>query len=159
MIHHQQLTTMKQRLDAAFERIDTISSDNLELRADYARYLCVLVSGYIETSISYIIREHASRNGSLTLQKYIGKRMEKFTNANPQKIIDLLGSFNDEWQMEITKYFHNDDRKTAINTIISNRHRIAHGQSSHITIHEIRSYYEEAQKVVAKTQTLCLNGG
>ncbi len=48
-----------------------MSPDNLELWADYARYLCILVSGYIETSISYIIREHARRNGSLTLQKYI----------------------------------------------------------------------------------------
>lgn len=117
---------MEQRLDATFARIKKFDSGNLELQSDFAKYLCVLVSGYIETAMGLIIQEHARQNGSLSLQRYVGARMNKFTNANPQKIIDLLGSFKDGWRHDIEEFLDRD-RRAAINSIITNRHRIAHG--------------------------------
>lgn len=46
-----EINRYKQRLDNLFEQISAIS-DNFELKAHWARYLCVLVAGFIETSIS-----------------------------------------------------------------------------------------------------------
>ena len=145
---------MKQRLDATFERIGTIDPDSLELRSDFAKYLCVLVSGYIETALAQMIQEHARQNGSPTPQRFVESKMDKFTNANPQKIIELLGSFDKEWRREIEKFLVGD-QKDAISSIVKNRHLIAHGRDSQITYHNIRDYYGKAQRVVDRVQELC----
>ena len=81
----QEVSSMRQRLDATFERVGTIDSNTLELQSDFAKYLCVLVSGYIERAIVEIVQEHARRNGSLTLQKFVEARTRRSTNLDPKK--------------------------------------------------------------------------
>jgi hypothetical protein len=51
---------LKQRLDATFERAGRVGSD-LELQSDFARYLCVLVSGYMEKAVVELVLEHSRR--------------------------------------------------------------------------------------------------
>jgi hypothetical protein len=51
---------LRQHLDATFKRIGSVDSD-LELLSDFARYLCVLVSGYIERAVAELLLEHARR--------------------------------------------------------------------------------------------------
>ena len=51
---------MKQRLDATFKRANVVGPD-LKLQADFARYLCVLVSGYIERAVVAFVLESESQ--------------------------------------------------------------------------------------------------
>ena len=52
---------MKKRLDATFERYRRLDpSVDLEVQSDFARYLCVLVAGYLETAVAELVLEHAS---------------------------------------------------------------------------------------------------
>ncbi len=148
---------MKQRLDATFERVGTIDSNAFELQSDFAKYLCVLVSGYIERAIAEIVQEHASRNGSPTLQKFVESRTNRTVSAKPQKIIELLGSFSEEWRREI-EGFISEDQKEAINSIVENRHQIAHGHESQITYSTIHDYYKKSQNLIIRVQELCLGG-
>ena len=148
---------MKQRLDATFERIETIDSSALELKSDFAKYLCILVSGYIERAIAEIVQEHARLNGSPTLQKFVEARTNRTVSANPQKIIDLLGSFNKEWRHKIEEFL-SGDQGAAVGTIVSNRHQIAHGRESQITYSEVRNYYKKSQNLIVRVQELCLGG-
>jgi len=41
------------------ESIYPITSKITTTRSDFARYLCVLVSGYLETSVTELLLEHA----------------------------------------------------------------------------------------------------
>ena len=61
---------MKQRLDATFNRANVVGPE-LKLQADFARYLCVLVSGYIEKAVVAFVLEHARQRGGPTLQRFI----------------------------------------------------------------------------------------
>ena len=45
MMGRVEVSEMKQRLDATFDRARGVAPDS-ELQADLAKYLCVLVSGY-----------------------------------------------------------------------------------------------------------------
>ena len=151
----QEVWRMKQRLDDTFARIDTIDPDSLELRKDFARYLCVLVSGYIERAITQIVQEHARRNGSTTLQKFVEAKTKKYTSASPRRIEGLLGSFNQDWRQEIKGYLAEDSGE-AINSVVRNRHKIAHGRDSQITFSQVSDYYKKAQDLVNRVQELCL---
>ena len=49
MTGRAEVSEIKRRLDATFDRAEDVASDS-ELQADLARYLCMLVSGYAEPS-------------------------------------------------------------------------------------------------------------
>ncbi len=154
----QEVSRMKQRLDDTFERIKTIDPGSLELQKDFARYLCVLVSGYVERAIAQIVQEHARRNGSPTLQKFVEAKTNRFTNAKTGKIMNFLGSFDKDWHQEIERYLAEGSGE-AIDSVVSNRHQIAHGGDSQITYSQIRDYYTRAQELVNRVERLCLGTG
>lgn len=58
----------KDRLDDLFSRVNEFSGD-LELQSHWARYLCVRVSGFIETSIRSILSEYARKMSAQTTSK------------------------------------------------------------------------------------------
>lgn len=150
-----EITRLRQRLDDAFERIDGIDPRASQLQSDFARYLCVLVSGYVEKAVAHLLQEHARRNGSPSLQSFVESHTIKWSNATSGKIEDLLGSFNEEWRRDIKEYLV-PERRAAINSIVGERNQIAHGGTSGITYHRIREYYEHARNVVEQVQRICL---
>ncbi len=155
MSDFQDVSRMKRRLDATFERISSFDSDSSELQEDFARYLCVLVSGYIERSIVQIVQEHARREGAPTLQRFVERKTSRYTSANPERIKELLGSFSQDWRRKIETIMV-DEIRDAITSIIKNRHLIAHGRSSDITLGQVRAYYQNAQVLIDGIQELCL---
>lgn len=147
---------LKQRLDATFERINTVDFESTELHSDFAKYLCVLVSGYLERAIIEIIQEYARRNASLSVSKFVDQKTNRFSNARPQKIQDLLSSFDSNWGHEIQSFFNDPINKDSINTIVSHRNRIAHGLNSHLTVTQVKSHYLVIQKLVDKIREICM---
>ena len=145
---------MKQRLDATFNRVKGVGGD-AELQSDFARYLCVLVSGYIEQAVVELVLEHARGKGAPTLQRFVEQKTKNFTNANASRVQDLLGSFDPAWRQELGKFL-DDEAKDAINSIVSLRNTIAHGGSVGLTYYRINAYYRQAQHVIDQVATLCV---
>jgi hypothetical protein len=94
-----QVHSEQQRLDETFKRADRIKED-LELSADFARYLCVLTSGFLERAVVEILQEHARQQSGPRVQKYVGGKLHGFTTANTQNIISLVGSFDADWHKD-----------------------------------------------------------
>jgi len=99
----REVARLKQRLDATFKRIEGVDSD-LELRSDFARYLCVLVSGYLETLVAEPVLEHARRSGTPTLHRFVEVKTRRFTNVNSQRLQNLLGSFDPDWRQTLESF-------------------------------------------------------
>lgn len=144
----------KARVDATFERAKGINASDLELRADMAKYLCVMVSGFLERAVSEMLLEHARKNGSPTLQKFVEDSTRSFTNANCEKLKKILGSFEAMWRSSIELLLV-DEVKDAIDSLVANRHVIAHGGSLGITYSRVLEYYKHVQAVVDKVTDLC----
>ena len=70
----------QQRIEAVFARSAALDY-NPELLADHAKYLCVLVSGFIEKSLSEIVLEHARRVGAPSLQRFV--EINRICNEKP----------------------------------------------------------------------------
>jgi hypothetical protein len=125
----------------------------LEIQSDFARYLCVLVSGYLEKAISELLLEHARKNGSPTLQRFVDKKTRRFANANWEKLLILLGTFDPEWRRNLDSLA--SEHKDAVDSVVRLRNIIAHGGMVGVTYQRIAEYYVKVQHVVERIAVLC----
>lgn len=144
----------KQKLEQTFKRANQIK-ENLELSADFARYLCVLVSGFLEQAVIEILQEHARLQSSPSVQKYVGGKLQRFTTANAQNVTDLLGSFDPDWHTDL-KAFLVGEHKDAVDSVVNIRHAVAHGRFVGVTLVSAIRYYERVAEVVDHIVDLCL---
>ncbi len=153
MMGRPEVSRLKNRLDATFDRGKSLL--DIETQADFARYLCVLVSGYLEKSVAELVLEHARRSGGPTLQRYVESRTRRFANANCQRLKELLGSFNPDWSARLELVLV-DQFKDAVDSLVALRHAIAHGESAGITFRRVADYYASVQLVVDEIADLCV---
>ncbi|MFN0106908.1 MAG: HEPN domain-containing protein [Bryobacteraceae bacterium] len=156
MTGRSEVSRLKTRLDATFQRGKVLATHaDIETQSDFARYLCVLVSGYLEKAIAELVLEHARRHGGATLQRYVESRTRHFTNANCQRLKDLLGSFNPDWRKRLDSLLV-DDLRDSVDSLVSLRHVFAHGGSAGITYVRVADYYQRIQRVVDEIADLCV---
>jgi len=144
----------KQRLDRLFQKIGAFSED-LELQAQWARYLCVLVAGFLETSIRAIYSEYARGCAAPNVASYVAARLAKFTNPNMEKVIQLTRSFNADWANGLEMRTEGEI-KNAIDSIYNNRNLIAHGRDTGISYTSIHNYYQKAVTLIEMIEKQCL---
>lgn len=143
----------KQRLDNLFGQI-LVFSGNPELQSQWARYLCVLVSGFLEISICAIYGEFARRTASPYVANFVKYELGSFQNPKMGKILDLTRAFNPQWanQLEVAT---EGQLKDAVNSVVANRIQIAHGRDVGITYARIKGYYEDVIQVVNLIEGMC----
>lgn len=117
----------QRRLEAKFKRVATLNFD-AELQADFAKYLCVLTSGFLEVAVYEILVNHAKTKSSPEFARFVEGQLDRWTNPSVKKISVLLGSFSAKWRVEIEGYLV-DEKKEAVGSLVALRHKIAHGES------------------------------
>ena len=143
----------RQRLDHLFKRIADFSQD-LELQSHWARYLCVLASGFLEISVRSIYGQYARQKSVPYVANYVDSQLKQFQSPKMENILELTRSFSANWE-ERLRYAVEGERKDAVDSIVAVRHNIAHGRPVGITYHTIRRYYENAIKVVELIDDQC----
>lgn len=156
MMGQAAVASLRQRLDATFDRASQTSSD-AEVLSDLARYLCVLVSGFLEQAVVELVLEHVRRRSSPTVLRHVESQLRRrFTNAKCQRLIELLGTFDPELRTQLEGVLV-DEYRDAVDGIVDLRNRIAHGQGSvPLTMDRVREYYERIKSVVEAIERLCL---
>lgn len=144
---------LQQRLDDTFRRTRAIT--DAELLSDSAKYLCVLVSGYLEQAIIEILLQHVRRSANATIQRHLERDLRRQANFKTGKILSLFGSFSPAWEEDLATFIV-DEKKAAIDSIVSLRHTIAHGRHSGITITRVREYYAHVGIVVEHLAAISL---
>lgn len=153
MTGRQEVRRLEQRLDATFGRLKGTGADP-EVISDFSRYLCVLVSGYLEKALYELVVDHARRVGAPSLVRFIDQRTRKFTNAKSAKIFELIGDFDPDWRRSLEGVLI-DDLRDAVDSVVNLRNKIAHGESVGVTYVQIQDYYTRVQKVVGLVADVC----
>jgi hypothetical protein len=142
-----EISRLRKRLDATFARIPTPVAD-LEVQSDYAKYLCVLVSGFFENAVVALVLDFAERRSSPEIMSFVERQLDHWTNPNTEKIINLFGAFSADWRQLLMDYLV-DQRKESLNSLIALRHKIAHGESVGISLSQLRAHYKNILEVVS----------
>ncbi|MGH2613411.1 MAG: HEPN domain-containing protein [Rhabdochlamydiaceae bacterium] len=146
---NSEITRRIQKLNSLFESV-ALFTENLEMHAEWAKYLCVLVSGLLETSIGLIFLNYAESKSHENITSFIESNLSKFQNAKTGKIVELIGSFNQTWKTEFERIvvIDSDELKESIDSIVTNRHQIAHGKDVTITFISVRNHYKNILRVL-----------
>jgi hypothetical protein len=134
-----EVSRLKKRLDTTFTRAPASSAD-IEVQADFAKYLCVLVSGFLENAVIALVLEVAQKRSAPEIALFVERQLEYWTNPNCDKIITLFGDFSPTWRKHAEDYLV-DERRAAVNSLVALRHKIAHGESVGTSLGQIKAYY------------------
>lgn len=143
----REITRYKQRIESLFSKVDEATGDDLELASHWACYLCVLISGLLEASIRILYGDLASSRASPEVASYVKKQLEQFRNPSFEKIFQLTQSFSPEWAQRL-KSGVGQEVEFAVNSIVTNRHNIAHGRSVTLTVVQLKQYYQSVVKLI-----------
>ncbi|NJN67634.1 MAG: hypothetical protein HC884_13435 [Chloroflexaceae bacterium] len=142
----RQIERQRRHLNEVFQKVRALSWD-AELQSHWARYLCVLVSGFIETSVRAIYLQYAEKKSDPYVASYVESQLSRFQNPRMERIIQLASAFNPRWGNELRTSVA-DELKDAVDSIVILRNKIAHGESVGVTYTRILEYYQKANKVI-----------
>jgi hypothetical protein len=133
----------RNRLEALFKKVEQFPTDDLQLLAHWAAYVCVLTSGFIEVGLRSILLAHASSGASPSVVRYVDRQLGRVRNPNMEVVIQNVRSFSEDWAATIEDATAGEIA-ASVNSVIANRHRIAHGESVDLTLARMRTYFDDS---------------
>ena len=127
------------------------------LQFHWGRYLCVMVASFLENAIQAIYEDYAYSIVGGNVANYVSNQIA-FTvgNANADSITRTSRAFSEVWANELREFMAANDRQSAINTIVSQRNLIAHGEQSAISPSQLIAYLERAVEVIDFIENQCI---
>ena len=126
------------------------------MRAHWAKYLCVLSAGFLENAIEEVYGDFVRSAASKPVADYATSVLSRIQNPNTPKFLGTARSFRSDWATALEAFVDDEGRREAINSIMKNRHEIAHGKYSGITIAQIKEYLDRAVEVVEFIENQCV---
>ena len=141
------------RLNKLFDEAENLPND--QFRAEWARYLCVLTAGFLENAIAGVYEKYAILCANDSISGFVTLVLNRIQNPKANKFVEVAGSFKKDWGRELEEYMAENGRKEAIDSIMANRHLIAHGKDSGITIVRLRVYLDSSIEVIKQIERQC----
>ena len=148
-----EVSRLRSSLRDAFNRAKSLSNADTEIQSDFARYLCVLVSGFVETCVAELAIEHCKQRSSTTVTNYAAGQLDRLQNLKAQKLVQLVGSFEKKWAIDLSA-FMDGAPKEALDSVINLRNKIAHGQSVSLSLGRITQYHEKIDEIIVYVANL-----
>lgn len=140
-----QIENQERKLDALLKSIDSVQDD--ELRAHLAKYFCVRISGYLENVFKILIANYSEGSSPRAVSNYLQNDLKNLTNLSEERLQQTLTKFNQDWCFNFTDKV-TEQQLESLNSIISNRNSIAHGQQDNISHKVIGQYYLDLKEII-----------
>jgi len=147
-----EIARQRRRLDDLFQKAKNLADP--EIQSHWSRYLCVLVSGFLENSVRITYTEYARKRADVSVADFVESRLRQFQNPKMGSILELAGGFSQEWRQRLERDT-SGQLGESVNSIVGNRHKIAHGESVGLTLHTLTQYYGDALRVVDLLRLRC----
>lgn len=141
-----EIFAQRQRIEYLFSCTSNFNADP-ETLSHWAKYLCVLTSGYLENAVQHYFSEFSKIKAHPYVSNYVTHNLEDFMNPKMAKILNLSDSFSKEWKDRLESFVEGE-RKDAIDSIVANKNNIAHGRQIGLTLSRMKTYFEKMVEVV-----------
>lgn len=156
MIQNEELRKQSDKILKLIENAERAFDEGDEMRSHLAKYICILCSGFLENAIHLIYADFVKlETSSSSLISFATISLNKIQNPNSEKFRSIAKSFKPEWEPILNSFLQADERATALNYIIRDRHKIAHGKDSDITLSRIKEYHNKTVEVVKYLEFQC----
>src|SRR6478609_1994178 len=120
----------EQKLEKLFESFNAVQDE--EVKAYLAKFLCIRTSGFLETSFKNLIYEYVSGTCPKPIQKYVSSKIKGVTNLSYERLVGVMKTIHLDWAVEFESKI-TDEQRSSLNSVISNRNNIAHGENDSIS--------------------------
>lgn len=126
-----------------------IDSNEFEALSDWSKYICVVVSGFMENSLETLFSEYAKKQLSGPVCNFVISSL-RINNPKTQRFYEVMLRFNQQWKEDLTHYVVDGGRDDALDTIMNNRHLIVHGRSkdSRITLVQVKESFKKCIEIL-----------
>ena len=124
------------------------ATNDLEPRAEWARYFCVMASGLLENALPILYGDYVTRCANARVARYANHQLGDIQNPKMNRFLEVARAFDQSWAIDLEAFALRDGGKEAIDGIMNIRHAVAHGKSTGITIAQITNYLEKAEAVL-----------
>lgn len=136
-------------IDSAFSLAENQNDD--EVKSHLANLLCIRISGLIENYLKTKVSDYSDKKVPKQITRFLSIRFADITNLKTTKLHDILGQFSLQWQSDFEEIIQNKGQlKSSLDSLITNRHNIAHGQRVSLTLRTVRQYYEDVKEFINK---------
>lgn len=140
-----QIENQERKLDELLKSIDTIKDD--ELKAHLSKYFCVRISGYLENVLKILVANYSEGSSPRAVSNYLQNDLKNVTNLSEERMQRVLTKFSEDWYTDFIGKV-TEQQLQSLNSIISNRNSIAHGQQDNISYKVIGQYYTDLKGIV-----------
>lgn len=144
MIHRERDKVLR-----ALELVKDLKSDHDELQGHWGRYTCLLCAGYFEVALRLVIQRRIEQKSAPEIQRFVLHSLEGIQNPKAERFSKVIRSFSSTWGDRLDQYFaDNVDVKEAIDSLMANRHLIAHGKPCSISVGRVSGFFKSADKAI-----------
>lgn len=140
-----QIENQERKLDELLKNINTVTDD--ELKAHLSKYFCVRISGYLENVLKILVANYSEGSSPRPVSNYLQNNLKSVTNLSEDKMQKILNKFSEDWSTNFSDRV-TEQQILSLNSIISNRNSIAHGQQDNISYKVIGQYYLDLKEIV-----------
>ena len=143
-------------VEIAIYDIKQIKGKTPKSESYFARFLVVYIAGVYEEIIEIIINEWATKFSSTTISDFFEKYLDRmFRNPNIDNVKKILGNINPTWAARLESILTQEE-KDALNSIVTNKNYLSHGQTCLVTLMEVEQYYFKSKPVLQKIDNIIL---
>lgn len=129
-----------------------------ELSGHWGRYACLVSAGYFEIPLRIVIQKRVANKATPEIQRFVLQSIEAIQNPKAERFCKVIRSFSPDWGDKLDAYFlDNIEVKESIDSLMANRHLIAHGKPCSISVGRVSGFFKSGEKVIDYLDGL-LNG-
>lgn len=151
-----ELNRQAQKIKDLIKSTQNSTGDNFELQGHWGKYLCVLSSGFLENAISEVYIGFVDNSSSPQVASFAGSTLKKIQNPKAKKFVEIASMFKKEWGQGIEDFYDSDPSiKDAIDSIMTNRHLIAHGKATSVSVVRVNDYLQKSIQLIEFIEQQC----
>lgn len=134
-------------LDGFKLKIDHV--DDEEIKSFLAKLFCIRTAGLIEVFLKTRISEYSKKKVPNEINRFLTVKFKDITNLKSSKFEEVLSNFSVDWASKFRQYMEeHEQKKASLDSLIAQRHSIAHGQASNISMTSMTQYYEDVKTIL-----------
>ena len=142
--------SFEKRISQSISQIHELQKedDADEIIANLSKYLCILISGYTEKVFINSLVQYFSIRRVPKIAKFVANTHKHTTNLTMKKILEILNSFDKEWEDKLKSSTSFDEYNAAVSSIYENRNKIAHGEVTTVTVSRLENWYKNIKDMI-----------
>ena len=122
------------------------SQSDDEVKSLLAKIICIRISGLLEVAIKSRISDYSDNKTPKEIKRFLTQKFKDITNLKSSKLCDVLGTFSSDWKLSFEKEIsENPQLKSSLDSLITLRNDIAHGQTCSISLNNVQQYYNDVK--------------